>query len=80
MALKEINNSNALQDVPHQQQSQLGLNKTATKTGLGVQGENKPPITNATGSMAPVGSTADLGLGGLGVRGMQDRWQVSPDW
>lgn len=80
VALKEINNSNALQDVPHQQQSQLGLNKTATKTGLGVQGENKPPITNATGSMAPVGSTADLGLGGLGVRGMQDRWQVSPDW
>ncbi|OXG29559.1 hypothetical protein C367_02005 [Cryptococcus neoformans Ze90-1] len=80
VALKEINNSNSLQDVPHQQQSQLGLNKTATKTGLGVQGENKPPITNATGSMAPVGSTADLGLGGLGVRGMQDRWQVSPDW
>lgn len=73
-ALKETNNSTTLQNVP------LGLNKTAAKTGLGTRDENKAPMTNAIGSMAPVGSTADLEFGGLGVRGMRDRWQVSPDW
>ncbi|ADV21458.1 hypothetical protein CNBI0300 [Cryptococcus gattii WM276] len=78
-ALKETNSLTTLQNGPHQQQDPLGLNKAAVKIGLDVQDENKRPVTNATGSMAPLGNTA-VECGGLGVRGMQDRWQVSPDW
>lgn len=78
-ALKETNSLTTLQNGPHQQQDQLGLNKAAVKIGLDVQDENKRPMTSATGSMAPLGNTA-VDCGGLGVRGMQDRWQVSPDW
>lgn len=77
--LKETNSLTTLQNGPHQQQDQLGLKNAAVKIGLDVQGENKRPVTSATGSMAPLGNTA-VECGGLGVRGMQDRWQVSPDW
>lgn len=78
-ALKETNNLTTFQNGSHQQQEQLGLNKAAVKIGLDVQDENKRPVTGATGSMAPLGNIAEE-CGGLGVRGMQDRWQVSPDW
>lgn len=79
-ALKETNSLTTLQNGPHQQQGQLGLNKAAVKIGLDVQDENKRPMTNTTGSTALLGNTAEEECGGLGVRGMQDRWQVSPDW
>ncbi|KAE8538365.1 hypothetical protein D1P53_004718 [Cryptococcus gattii VGV] len=78
-ALKETNNLTTFQNGPHQQQDQLGQNKAAVKIGLDVQDENKRPMTNTTGSMAPLGNTV-VECGGLGVKGMQDRWQVSPDW